>query len=187
MGCIFWEIGRVGLLSVCIAWVYIWLAFILNSVILKESEIRGDDEGIVHSFISQHASLLTQLSNFTYGVCGCYLFVGWILGQIYPPFFCVSVMLTILLLLSLRKWQLRGDCIRIVPEITFWFYQFWLRCCIMVYLMNFDRVAKIYIILEKVGFANQLQWARTCQLDKIRGRERILLVGEGRRHLFTVY
>ena len=86
-------------------------------------------------------------------------------------------MLPILLLLLLRKWQLRGDCFRIVLEITFWFHQFWLRYGIMVYLMNFDRVAKIYTILEKVGFANQLQWARTCQLDKIRGRERILLVG----------
>ena len=180
------EIGRVELLLVCIAWVYIWLAFILNSVILKEFEMKGDDEGIVHSFISQHATLRAQLSNFTFGVGGCYLFVGWILGQIYPPFFCVSVLLPILLLL-LRKWQLRGDCFRIVLEITFWFHQFWLRYGIMVYLMNFDRVAKIYTILEKVGFANQLQWARTCQLDKIRGRERILLVGEGRRHLFTVY
>jgi len=51
--------------------------------------------------------------------------------------------------------------------------------------MNFDRVAKIYTILEKVVFGNQLQWARTCQLDKIRGRERILLIGEGRGRLFA--
>lgn len=51
--------------------------------------------------------------------------------------------------------------------------------------MNFDRVAKIYTILEKVVFGNQLQWARTCQLDKIRGRQRILLIGEGRGRLFT--
>jgi len=51
--------------------------------------------------------------------------------------------------------------------------------------MNFDRVAKIYTILEKVVFGNQLQWARTCQLDKIRGRQSILLIGEGRGRLFT--
>ena len=51
--------------------------------------------------------------------------------------------------------------------------------------MNFDRVAKIYTILEKVVLGNQLQWARTCQLDKIRGCQRILLIGEGRGRLFT--
>ena len=51
--------------------------------------------------------------------------------------------------------------------------------------MNFDRVAKIYTILEKVVFGNQLQWARTCQLDMIKDRQRILLIGEGRGRLFT--
>ena len=51
--------------------------------------------------------------------------------------------------------------------------------------MNFDRIAKIYTILEKVVFGNQLQWARTCQLDMIKDRQRILLIGEGRGRLFT--
>ena len=51
--------------------------------------------------------------------------------------------------------------------------------------MNFDRIAKIYTMLEKVVFGNQLQWARTCQLDKVRDCKRILLIGEGRGRLFT--
>jgi hypothetical protein len=119
LGCIFWEFGRVDFFSVCIGWIYICIAFILNCVVLKEFEIRNDDEGAVRSFISHHATLRTQLSNFFYGVSICYLFVGWILCKIYPPFLGVSVLLPILLLL-LRKWQLRGDKFRVLLETTFW-------------------------------------------------------------------
>ena len=119
LGCIFWEDGRAEFLPICIIWTYTWIAFMLNCVTLKEFEIRGDDEGTVHSFISHYATLRTQLPRFFYGICCSYLFVGWILGKIYPPFFCVSVLLPILLLL-LRKWQLRGDSFRVVLETTFW-------------------------------------------------------------------
>lgn len=119
LGCIFWEFGRADSFSVCMGWIYICFAFTLNCLTLKEFEIRNEDEGAVCSFISQHATLRRQLSNFFYGVWSCYLFVGWILGEIYPPFFCVSVLLPILLLL-LRKWQLRGDKFRVHLETTFW-------------------------------------------------------------------
>ena len=119
LGCIFWEFGRADSFSVCMGWIYICFAFTLNCLTLKEFEIRNEDEGAVCSFISHHATLRRQLSNFFYGVWSCYLFVGWILGEIYPPFFCVSVLLPILLLL-LRKWQLRGDKFRVHLETTFW-------------------------------------------------------------------
>ena len=119
LGCIFWEFGRADSFSVCMGWIYICFAFTLNCLTLKEFEIRNEDEGAVCSFISQHATLRRQLPNFFYGVWSCYLFVGWILGEIYPPFFCVSVLLPILLLL-LRKWQLRGDKFRVHLETTFW-------------------------------------------------------------------
>jgi len=120
LGCIFWEFGRADSFSVCMGWIYICFAFTLNCLTLKEFEIRNEDEGAVCSFISHHATLRRQLSNFFYGVWSCYLFVGWILGEIYPPFFCVSVLLPILLLLLLRKWQLRGDKFRVHLETTFW-------------------------------------------------------------------
>ena len=119
LGCVFWEFGRADSFSVCMGWIYICFAFTLNCLTLKEFEIRNEDEGAVCSFISHHATLRRQLSNFFYGVWSCYLFVGWILGEIYPPFFCVSVLLPILLLL-LRKWQLRGDKFRVHLETTFW-------------------------------------------------------------------
>ena len=119
LGCIFWEFGRADSFSVCMGWIYICFAFTLNCLTLKEFEIRNEDEGAVCSFISHHATLRRQLSNFFYGAWSCYLFVGWILGEIYPPFFCVSVLLPILLLL-LRKWQLRGDEFRVHLETTFW-------------------------------------------------------------------
>ena len=120
LGCVFWEFGRADSFSVCMGWIYICFAFTLNCLTLKEFEIRNEDEGAVCSFISHHATLRRQLSNFFYGVWSCYLFVGWILGEIYPPFFCVSVLLPILLLLLLRKWQLRGDKFRVHLETTFW-------------------------------------------------------------------
>jgi len=119
LGCIFWEFGRADSFSVCMGWIYICFAFTLNCLTLKEFEIRNEDEGAVCSFISHHATLRRQLSKFFYGAWSCYLFVGWILGEIYPPFFCVSVLLPILLLL-LRKWQLRGDKFRVHLETTFW-------------------------------------------------------------------
>lgn len=120
LGCIFWEFGRADSFSVCMGWIYICFAFTLNCLTLKEFEIRNEDEGAVCSFISHHATLRRQLSKFFYGAWSCYLFVGWILGEIYPPFFCVSVLLPILLLLLLRKWQLRGDKFRVHLETTFW-------------------------------------------------------------------
>jgi len=119
LGCVFWEFGRADSFSVCMGWIYICFAFTLNCLTLKEFEIRNEDEGAVCSFISHHATLRRQLSKFFYGAWSCYLFVGWILGEIYPPFFCVSVLLPILLLL-LRKWQLRGDKFRVHLETTFW-------------------------------------------------------------------
>ena len=119
LGCIFWELGRTDFFSVCIGWIYIFLTFILNCVTLKEFEIRNDDEGAVRSFFSHHATLRTQLTNFFYGICSCYLFVGLILNKIYPPLFYISVLLPILLLF-LRKWQLRGDEFRVHLETTFW-------------------------------------------------------------------
>ena len=119
LGCIFWELGRTEFFSVCIGWTYLCLTFILNCVTLKEFEIINDDEGAVRSFISNHATIRTQVSNFFYGICSCYLFVGLILNKIYPPFFYISVLLPILLLL-LRKWQLSGGKFRVHLETTFW-------------------------------------------------------------------
>lgn len=119
LGCIFWELGRTEFFSVCIGWTYLFLTFILNCVTLKEFEIINDDEGAVRSFISNHATIRTQVSNFFYGICICYLFVGLILNKIFPPFFYISVLLPILLLL-LRKWQLSGGKFRVHLETTFW-------------------------------------------------------------------
>ena len=49
--------------------------------------------------------------------------------------------------------------------------------------MNFDRIAPLYSLLEKLAFGERLHQARTVFIDQVRQAEQILLVGEGRGRL----
>ncbi len=44
---------------------------------------------------------------------------------------------------------------------------------------NFDRLARPYRLLEHIAFGPLLEQARFRHLDRLKGRQRILLLGEG--------
>jgi cyclopropane fatty-acyl-phospholipid synthase-like methyltransferase len=53
--------------------------------------------------------------------------------------------------------------------------------------MNFDRLAPYYDWMEAITAGGRLQRARTCWLDRLSGRERVLSVGEGHGRFSQAY